>query len=78
MKKLPLLLFAVAIALVGVGFYVMFSYGDYSDSNLLGNTAGHIVGGDAYNYIIIAVRGTGFMLAGVVSALLGLASQKIG
>jgi hypothetical protein len=32
-----------------------------------------VVGGDAYNYIIMAGRGTGLICAGVVSALIGLA-----
>jgi hypothetical protein len=32
-----------------------------------------VVGGDAYNYIIMASRGTGLICAGVVSALVGVA-----
>jgi uncharacterized membrane protein YhiD involved in acid resistance len=53
----------VAVVLVAVGFFVMFTYhGEH----------GQLVGGDAYNLIIIATRGVGFMAAGVVSALLGI------
>jgi hypothetical protein len=35
-----------------------------------GNYAAHIVGGDAYNYIIIGIRGTGLICAGIISALI--------
>lgn len=45
----------------------MFTYGD-ADA---GDYTGHIVGGDAYNYIIIGVRGVGLIGVGVVSALIG-------
>ena len=55
----------VAMLLVGVGFYTMFTY-----DSIRGE--GKIVGGDAYNYIIIATRGVGFISAGVVSALIGV------
>jgi hypothetical protein len=66
------LLYIIAVGLVGFGFFTMFAYGGrdlYGDPGL-----GMVVGGDAYNYIIIGVRGAGFIVAGGVSALLGLAA----
>lgn len=35
--------------------------------------ADKVVGGDAYNFIIMASRGTGLICAGIVSALVGVA-----
>ncbi len=63
---------AVALILTAVGFYVMFTYRGYGDG------PGRIVGGDAYNYIIIANRGIGFISAGMVSALLGIGCMLTG
>lgn len=37
-----------------------------------------IVGGDAYNYIIYATRGTAWICAGIVSALMTIATLLIG
>lgn len=51
-----------AVIFCGVGLKEMYSYG-YDDK---------IVGGDAYNYIIIAARGTGLICAGVLSSVIGL------
>lgn len=65
--------FVGAFALVGWGFVTMYLY----SPNALGDGAGQIVGGDSYNYIIIALRGIGFMLAGVVTALAGVAARKV-
>lgn len=53
----------VAVVLVVVGFLVMFTYH---------GAHGQLVGGDAFNLIIIATRGVGFIVAGVVAALLGV------
>jgi hypothetical protein len=61
----------LGIALVAIGFVVMYQY--ESDGS-----AGKIVGGDAYNYIIIATRGVGFMVAGAVCGLVGVAALLTG
>jgi hypothetical protein len=63
-----------AIGLVIAGFAVAFTY----DANAFSGQRGRVVGGDAYNYIIIGVRGAGFIGAGVVSALLGVGSLLSG
>lgn len=61
--------FAGAVILVGVGFYTMYHYeSGYSSST-------RIVEGDAYNYIIIATRGVGWIVAAIVLALLGVGAQ---
>ena len=57
--------------LVGFGFYRMYTYDSLSETD-------KIVGGDAYNYIIIATRGLGFISAGIVAALAGASSLLIG
>jgi hypothetical protein len=55
------------------GFITMYYYGDYnSDSSFSdGSKWGHVVGGDAYNYIIIGVRGVGWMIVGLIAAIFG-------
>lgn len=53
----------VALLLCLFGLYKTFAYG--SDDKL--------VGGDAYNFIILAGRGTALICAGIVSALTGVA-----
>lgn len=69
--------FGIAGALTLIGFYTMFTYqataSDFGDPG-----PGQIVGGDAYNYIIIAVRGVGFIAAGGVSALVGVGALLSG
>lgn len=58
-------LFLIAGAILAiVGIVTMYNY--EADS-------ARIVGGDAYNFIIIATRGTGLICAGIVSALIGCA-----
>lgn len=49
-----------AIVFTSIGFFRMYNY-SYSD---------HVVGGDAYNYIILAIRGVGWIAGGGVCALL--------
>lgn len=53
----------VAVLLCVYGLYKTYAYG--SDDK--------IVGGDAYNFIILAGRGTAWVCAGIVSALIGIA-----
>ena len=59
----------LALAFAGNGFRVAYTYSSFDDST-------KIVGGDAYNYIIIGLRGCVWLLAavfcGVFSALFGL------
>lgn len=52
------LLIGSGAALVGWGFYTMFSEAE-------------LVGGDAYNFIIFAVRGVGYIVTGGIVAFLG-------
>jgi hypothetical protein len=51
-----------AVIFTGVGLYTLYD-----------NSSGsRIVGGDAYNYIIYAMRGTAFICAGIVCAVLSV------
>lgn len=61
----------LGVFLVAAGFFVMFAYNEQPEYSL-NPGMGQIVGGDAYNYIIIATRGVGFICAGGVSSLLGV------
>ena len=54
---------ALSIALVFYGLHKMYDYDGIKDDT-------KIVGGDAYNYIIIATRSTAWVCAGVCSAVL--------
>ena len=54
----------VAIIFIGVGFDTMLTY----DSGY--GSSDKIVGGDAYNYIIRANRGIGYICAGVASSVI--------
>ena len=60
---------ALGAALAVWGFYVMFTYN--ADH-------GKVVGGDAFNFMIIATRGVGFIAAGIIAALAGVASLLTG
>ncbi|MGH9943860.1 MAG: hypothetical protein ACRD9R_16065, partial [Pyrinomonadaceae bacterium] len=62
-QLLASIFFIAAVIFAGVGLHTMYSYE--------ANPSARIVGGDAYNFIIIAARGTGLICAGIVSALLG-------
>jgi len=64
--------YVVAAVLIGIGFYVMYTYGSGERFDKLGNV-GRVVGGDAYNYIIIAVRGVGWIAAGLAATVVGAA-----
>lgn len=59
---LSLVLAVASVALTWLGFHTMYTYGDGTN-----DMTGHIVGGDAYNYIIIGIRGLGFVVAGAAS-----------
>lgn len=65
------LFYLIAVGLAGWGVFTMFAY----SPDPLGAGWGQIVGGDAYNFQIIATRGVGFVAAGIVSALIGLSVQ---
>jgi len=56
-------LYVVAVGLAAYGVFYMLAYDSESG-------VGTLVGGDAYNYIIIAVRGVGVICTGVVVALI--------
>ncbi len=55
----------IAVILTILGVRQMYSYGSEDK----------IVGGDAYNFIILAGRGTGLICSGIVSALIGVATS---
>jgi hypothetical protein len=61
---LAFVFYAAALILTAIGFYVMYTYGDK------GSDTGKVVGGDAYNYIIIAVRGLGYIISGLTCAVI--------
>jgi hypothetical protein len=63
LKQIIALFYIVAVGLAIYGVIMMFNY-DTSDGT------GVIVGGDAYNFIIIAVRGVGIVCTGIISALI--------
>ncbi|WMT38891.1 hypothetical protein RE628_15220 [Paenibacillus sp. D2_2] len=73
MKKYIVGSYILAAAFVVFGFITMYHYGDYNPDRIYdkGSSFGHIVGGDAYNYIIIGVRGVGLIVAGFISAMVG-------
>lgn len=59
-----------------IGFVVMYTYPYCSETDLKWGECGlkgigHVVGGDAYNYIIMAGRATGWMVAGLTAAVVG-------
>lgn len=67
----PAWAFFVAGALMAAwGFKTMYTYS--ATANPYSPGVGEIVGGDAYNYIIIGVRGLGWIAAGILCALGGV------
>jgi hypothetical protein len=56
------LLIVAAVVFAGVGLHTV--YNDAYDA--------HVVGGDAYNFIIYATRGTGLVCIGIVCAVLSV------
>lgn len=65
-----------AVGFLIFGLYRMLVYDEYSDK---------IVGGDAYNYLILTERGIGFICAGIALAVIaavltlqGIAARKSG
>ena len=61
---LTVVLIMLSVVFMIVGWRVMYTY--YSGYGGTGN----IVGGDAYNYIIIANRGIGWFCAGIIVAII--------
>lgn len=55
------LLIAVGVVCVGAGLWRMYHY----------TSSDGVVGGDAYNYIILGLRGLAWVVAGSAAALLG-------
>ncbi len=70
MRGLAILFFVIAVGLVIAGFVVMFNY-DSTLCEINHTGSGCIVGSDAYNYIILAVRSVGFIGSGAVAGILG-------
>ncbi|AWB45258.1 hypothetical protein DCC85_14175 [Paenibacillus sp. CAA11] len=74
LKSFAQLFYVAAAALLIFGVVVMYHYGDYSaDYNVTGSKFGHIVEGDAYNYIINATRGVGIIVIGAMFAIVATA-----
>ncbi len=71
MKEILIILTVIfiitGIIFAGVGLNTMYHY----DSNSY-NSSSRIVGGDAYNYIIIANRGIGLINTGIIAVIIGL------
>lgn len=66
----------LSCVLLITGFVVAYPYEDYNaDYSSLYDSAwdkmGHVVGGNAYNYIIMGLRGVLYGIASLVSALVG-------
>jgi len=59
--------FIGSIIFVSIGLDTMYTYG----LGILGDYKGHIVGGDAFNFIIIANRGIGWINIGIISSIIG-------
>jgi hypothetical protein len=76
-KVTAFLCYLMAAGLIAYGFYVTYTYGDGSTYSKDG-MVGHVVGGDAYNYIIIGIRGVGFMVAGLAASVAGAAASVVG
>lgn len=66
LKKISYIFYAVAVLFTIIGFVVMYHYGNEYESDF-----GHVVGGDAYNFIIIGIRGIGFIITGLISCVIG-------
>lgn len=60
-------LYVIAAVIVGFGFLTMYHYDSSGDF-------GRLVGGDAYNYIIIGVRGVGWIVTGFIVAVIASAT----
>lgn len=76
MKQASYFFFLLSCVLLITGFIVAYHYGDYSaeysslhDSSW--DKMGHVVGGDAYNYIIMGMRGILYGVASLVFAIIG-------
>ncbi|WP_051617963.1 hypothetical protein [Desulfofundulus thermocisternus] len=65
LKFLSFLSYGLAALFIITGFVVMYHYSEDSFG------AGHIVGGDAYNLIIIALRGLGYIITGLAFTVVG-------
>lgn len=63
--KLFLIIMSLLLGVTAV-FFLTFGLG----TTYLGNTGNEVVGGDAYNYIIFATRGTSLVGAGIVCSVL--------
>ncbi|MEK5086851.1 hypothetical protein MKY98_07940 [Paenibacillus sp. FSL M8-0228] len=76
MKQASYFFFLLSFVLLITGFVVAYHYGDYNAeySSLYDSSwdkMGHVVGGDAYNYIIMGMRGILYGVASLVFAIIG-------
>lgn len=63
---ISLALVITGLVIINYGFYTMYTYGDGTV-----DMTGHIVGGDAYNFIIIGIRGLGWIVSGAAAFIGG-------
>ncbi|MDN3956216.1 hypothetical protein [Sporolactobacillus laevolacticus] len=73
LKALIFLFYLVTIGFVVTGLVFGFYYPNYDSELDLGSTFNHTVGGDAYNYIIMAGRGLLWIGMAIVTAIIGAA-----
>ncbi|GGL55648.1 hypothetical protein [Sporolactobacillus putidus] len=66
--------YLIALGCIVFGIVTAYYYPD-QQKDLLGNPTGsifnHVVGGDAYNYIIMGLRGLVWIVIGFISAIIG-------
>lgn len=63
LAALAVILVVLSFIFLGVGLYRMYNYDDANDK---------VVGGDAYNYIILGIRGLAFIGIGIASAVISV------
>lgn len=70
-KGVIAIFYLATISLVITGLVFGFYYPDYDSELDLGSKFNHTVGGDAYNYIIMAGRGLIWIGMAIITAIIG-------
>lgn len=74
LESIMLTFYFLALCSIVFGIVTAYYYPD-QQKDLLGNPTGstfnHVVGGDAYNYIIMGLRGLVWIVIGFISAIIG-------
>lgn len=75
LKSIVLTFYFIAICSIIFGIITTYYYPNASTDPLTGDSTGstfnHVVGGDAYNYVIMGLRGLVWIVIGFISALIG-------